>query len=139
MGKYSIEIENEAKKELAAHYKSGDRKTIKRIERIFKELAETPYDGIGSPEPLKYELSGYWSRQINKKDEMKIPPSRWHFLCSKHDILYPASYEFGQNDCTIAMTTINPNTTRMSNTTTPNMRSDFFSCWHRGISCRTWR
>lgn len=70
---------------------------------------------------------------------MKIPPSRWHFLCSKHDILYPASYEFGQNDCTIAMTTINPNTTRMSNTTTPNMRSDFFSCWHRGISCRTWR
>lgn len=41
MGKYSIEIENEAKKELAAHYKSGDRKTIKRIERIFKELAET--------------------------------------------------------------------------------------------------
>ncbi len=54
----SIEIENEAKKELAAHYKSGDRKTIKRIERIFKELAETPYDGIGSPEPLKYELSG---------------------------------------------------------------------------------
>lgn len=70
MGKYSIEIENEAKKELAAHYKSGDRKTIKRIERIFKELAETPYDGIGSPEPLKYELSGYWSRQINKKDRL---------------------------------------------------------------------
>ena len=49
MGKYSIEIENEAKKELAA---------------------ETPYDGIGSPEPLKYELSGYWSRQINKKDRL---------------------------------------------------------------------
>ena len=70
MGMYSIEIENEAKKELAAHYKSGDRKTIKRIERIFKELAETPYDGIGSPEPLKYELSGYWSRQINKKDRL---------------------------------------------------------------------
>ena len=70
MGKYSIEIVNEAKKELAAHYKSGDRKTIKRIERIFKELAETPYEGIGSPEPLKYELSGYWSRQINKKDRL---------------------------------------------------------------------
>ena len=47
MGKYSIEIVNEAKKELAAHY-----------------------EGIGSPEPLKYELSGYWSRQINKKDRL---------------------------------------------------------------------
>ncbi|WP_455637437.1 Txe/YoeB family addiction module toxin [Parabacteroides sp.] len=70
MGKYSIEIENTARKELAAHYKTGDKKTIKRIERIFQELSETPFEGIGSPEPLKYELSGYWSRQINKKDRL---------------------------------------------------------------------
>lgn len=70
MGKYSVEVENAAKKELAVHYKSGDKKTIKRIERIFQELTETPYEGIGSPEPLKYELSGYWSRQINKKDRL---------------------------------------------------------------------
>lgn len=70
MGKYSVEVENAAKKELAAHYKSGDKKTIKRIERIFQELSETPYEGVGSPEPLKYELSGYWSRQINKKDRL---------------------------------------------------------------------
>ncbi|MEG1545200.1 MAG: Txe/YoeB family addiction module toxin [Tannerellaceae bacterium] len=70
MGKYTVEVENAAKKELAAHYKSGDKKTIKRIERIFQELAETPYEGIGSPEPLKYKLSGYWSRQINKKDRL---------------------------------------------------------------------
>lgn len=70
MGKYSIEIENDAKKELAAHYKAGDKKTIKRIERIFQELSQTPYEGIGAPEPLKYELTGYWSRQINKKDRL---------------------------------------------------------------------
>lgn len=70
MGKYSVEIENIAKKELATLYKSGDKKTIKRIERIFQELSETPYIGIGSPEPLKYELSGYWPRQINKKDRL---------------------------------------------------------------------
>lgn len=70
MGKYSIEIENTARKELATHYKTGDKKTIKRIERIFQELSETPFEGIGSPEPLKYELSGYWSRQINKKDRL---------------------------------------------------------------------
>lgn len=68
MGKYSIEIENEAKKELAAHYKAGDQKTIKRIERIFKELTETPYDGIGSPEPLKYELSGYITSPVPSRN-----------------------------------------------------------------------
>lgn len=70
MGKYSIEVENKARKELASHYKSGDRKTIKRIERIFLELSETPFEGIGSPEALKYELTGYWSREINKKDRL---------------------------------------------------------------------
>lgn len=70
MGKYSIEIENTARKELATHYKTGDKKTIKHIERIFQELSETPFEGIGSPEPLKYELSGYWPRQINKKDRL---------------------------------------------------------------------
>lgn len=62
MGKYSIEVEENARKELVAYYRSGDQKVIKRIERIFKELEDTPYQGIGSPEPLKYELSGYWSR-----------------------------------------------------------------------------
>lgn len=70
MGKYSIEVEDEARKELAAHYKSGDQKVIKRIERIFKELEDTPYQGVGYPEPLKYKLSGYWSRQLNKKDRL---------------------------------------------------------------------
>lgn len=70
MGKYSIEIENTARIEIAAHYKSGDKKTIKRIERIFQELSETPFEGIGSPEALKHGFSGYWSRQINKKDRL---------------------------------------------------------------------
>lgn len=70
MGKYIIEISDEAKKHLAAHYKSGDKNTISRTERIFKELAETPYSGFASPEPLKGNLSGLWSRQINKKDRL---------------------------------------------------------------------
>lgn len=70
MGKYTLDVGNTARKELAAHYKAGDKKTIKRIERIFQELSETPFEGIGSPEALKYELTGYWSRQINKKDRL---------------------------------------------------------------------
>jgi len=70
MGKYSVNLDPNARKELQAHHKSGDKKTIRRIEQIFEELAEHPQTGIGSPERLKYKMSGYWSRQINKKDRL---------------------------------------------------------------------
>lgn len=70
MAGYSIKIEDNAKLELKRHYLSGDKKSIKRIERIFIELAEHPFKGIGNPHPLKYELSGYWSREINQKDRL---------------------------------------------------------------------
>lgn len=40
--------------------------------KILEELAESPFEGIGKPEALKYELSGLWSREINKKDRLFI-------------------------------------------------------------------
>lgn len=67
MGQYSLDLTDLAKRDLAEHRKSGDKQIAKRLTRIFEELAETPYKGIGNPEPLKYEWSGYWSREINKK------------------------------------------------------------------------
>ncbi len=67
MGKYSVIIEKTAQKELQAHYKSGDKKLIKKIEQIFAELADHPESGIGKPEQLKYNLSGCWSRRINSE------------------------------------------------------------------------
>jgi toxin YoeB len=70
MGKYFVTVEPEARKELQFHHKSGDKNTIKKIEQIFEELAEHPETGIGSPEQLKYRLSGYWSRRINQKDRL---------------------------------------------------------------------
>ena len=70
MGKYTLIVSSMARKELQAHYKSGHQPTIKRIEQIFQELSETPYEGIGNPEPLKYHLSGYWSRRLNKRDRL---------------------------------------------------------------------
>lgn len=70
MGKYTITVASRARKELQAHNRSGHQPTIKRIEQIFLELSETPYEGIGNPEPLKYHLSGYWSRRLNKRDRM---------------------------------------------------------------------
>ncbi len=70
MGKYSVEVEKKAKEELLAHKKAGNKVTIHKIEKIIVELSDTPYNGTGSPEALKHELSGYWSRRINVKDRL---------------------------------------------------------------------
>ena len=67
MGKFRIEIKELAKKQIIQHYKSGDKKSIKNIEKILLELSETPFEGIGKPELLKCELSGSWSRRINEE------------------------------------------------------------------------
>ena len=53
MGKFRIEITKLAQQHLAKHYKSGNKPTIKKIEKMLLELSETPYSGIGNPEALK--------------------------------------------------------------------------------------
>jgi toxin YoeB len=70
MGKFRLKIEELAGKHIKQHFKSGDKASIKKIEKILIELTETPYTGTGNPEPLKYELSGFWSRRINLKDRI---------------------------------------------------------------------
>ena len=70
MGQYTVEISSKARKELQIHYTSGNKSDIRKIEQIFLELTETPNEGTGKPEPLKYHLSGYWSRRINRKDRI---------------------------------------------------------------------
>ena len=42
-----------------------DRKTLKRINALLKDIERNNFDGIGKPEPLKGELSGFWSRRID--------------------------------------------------------------------------
>ena len=58
MAKYSVVVQKAAQKQLQAHYRSGDKSCIKRIDQIFEELSEHPETGIGKPERLKFELSG---------------------------------------------------------------------------------
>jgi toxin YoeB len=70
MGKYSLVLSNEAKEHLRIWHRSGDKAAIKRIEQIFVELAEHPQKGIGKPERLKHQLSGLWSREIDKKNRI---------------------------------------------------------------------
>lgn len=52
------------------HWQKADRKTLKRINVLIKEIQRAPFEGMGKPEPLKHALSGYWSRRID--DEHRI-------------------------------------------------------------------
>lgn len=47
------------------YWQSTDRKMLKKINELIKDIQRTPFSGIGKPEPLKHELSGRWSRRIN--------------------------------------------------------------------------
>ncbi|MCH8535475.1 MAG: Txe/YoeB family addiction module toxin [Flavobacteriaceae bacterium] len=70
MGKYKIEITKSANQDLKKHKKSGNKSVLNKIDKIYKELQLHPYTGIGKPEQLKHNLTGYWSRRINKKDRL---------------------------------------------------------------------
>lgn len=70
MGKYKIEVTEQAEEDLQKHRRSGNRSALNKIDRIYNELKIHPYTGTGKPEPLKYELKGLWSRRINKKDRL---------------------------------------------------------------------
>ena len=47
------------------YWQSQDKKTLKRINALIKDIQRSPFDGIGKPEPLRDNLSGYWSRRID--------------------------------------------------------------------------
>ena len=47
------------------HWQRTDRKVLKRINALIQEIARTPFQGIGKPEPLRHALAGYWSRRID--------------------------------------------------------------------------
>jgi toxin YoeB len=49
---------------------NNDTKTLKKIHRLLKDIDHSPFVGLGKPEPLKFELSGYWSRRINEADRL---------------------------------------------------------------------
>ena len=52
------------------YWQRQDRKTLKRINRLIKAAKTTPFEGIGKPEPLKENLSGFWSRRIDDTNRL---------------------------------------------------------------------
>ncbi|GAB2023825.1 Txe/YoeB family addiction module toxin [Pseudolactococcus yaeyamensis] len=70
------------------YWQREDKKTLKRINLLVKDIDRTPYTGIGKPEPLKYNLTNCWSRRITGEHRlvyqisdngMEILQCRYHY------------------------------------------------------------
>ena len=70
MGKYKIELTKTAVEDISDYLKHGDNVSFNKIQSLLDELSLHPTTGTGKPEELKYSLSGYWSRRINRKDRL---------------------------------------------------------------------
>ncbi len=51
-------------------WQGTDKKILKRINSLIKEISRDPFKGTGKPEPLKHALAGYWSRRITEADRI---------------------------------------------------------------------
>jgi len=69
-------------------WQTEDKKMLKKINDLIKDIQRTPYEGLGKPEPLKYDLAGFWSRRIDREhrlvyqvigDEILIYGCRYHY------------------------------------------------------------
>ena len=49
------------------YWQDTDRSVVRRIHQLIKDIRRNPYGGIGKPEPLKYQLAGWWSRRIDSE------------------------------------------------------------------------
>jgi len=70
------------------YWQQQDKKILKKINRLIKEIERNPFEGIGEPEPLKYNWSGYWSRRITIEhrlvykvldEQILIAQCRYHY------------------------------------------------------------
>ncbi|HIJ89300.1 MAG: Txe/YoeB family addiction module toxin [Desulfobulbaceae bacterium] len=70
------------------YWQSIDRKRLKRINTLLKEISRLSFEGIGDPEPLKHQWTGYWSRRIDREhrlvykvvdDNIIVVQCRYHY------------------------------------------------------------
>ncbi|MDZ7853016.1 MAG: Txe/YoeB family addiction module toxin [Halomonas sp.] len=52
------------------YWQSRDKKTLKRINTLIKDIQRQPFDGLGDPEPLRHQWSRYWSRRIDREHRL---------------------------------------------------------------------
>ena len=83
-----------------------DKKILNRINQLIKDIQRTPFYGLGNPEPLKYDLSGFWSRRIDREhrlvyqvfeQEILIYSCKYHYTPKfRKDLIF-----HGENPCGI--------------------------------------
>lgn len=70
------------------YWQQYDKKLVKKINSLIKEIKRTPFEGTGKPEPLKHELQGCWSRRVNQEhrivyevfdEQINIIACRFHY------------------------------------------------------------
>ncbi|MEA3443230.1 MAG: Txe/YoeB family addiction module toxin [Bacteroidota bacterium] len=70
------------------YWQKTNKKTLKRINDLLKNISREPFTGIGKPEPLKHKYKGFWSRRIDgehrlisrvKNNEIHIAKCRFHY------------------------------------------------------------
>ncbi len=70
------------------HWQRADKKILKRINLLIKDTMRNPFDGLGKPEPLKANFSGWWSRRITgehrliyriEKNRLIVMQCRYHY------------------------------------------------------------
>jgi toxin YoeB len=52
------------------YWQGQDKKTLRRINQLIKDVQRSPFEGIGKPEPLKENLTGFWSRRIDETNRL---------------------------------------------------------------------
>lgn len=52
------------------YWQTQDKKTLKRINALIQDIERNHFEGIGKPEPLRYEWAGYWSRRIDEENRL---------------------------------------------------------------------
>jgi toxin YoeB len=67
---YPLDFTKKALEDIESHKKSGNKPVLNKLLILLDELTEHPYTGTGKPEPLKFELSGLWSRRINREHRL---------------------------------------------------------------------
>ena len=67
---YTFRFSDDFREDVTFHKKTGNKSVVSKIEKLIKEIGVTPFTGTGKPEQLKYDLSGKWSRRINKEHRL---------------------------------------------------------------------
>lgn len=65
------------------YFKKKDKRKAERIKKLLKNIVEASYEGIGKPEPLRYDLTGWWSRRMDTINRVvyKVVDSKIYIFC----------------------------------------------------------